>query len=260
MKKKLKIVAGIQARMGSKRLPDKMMKTLVGKTMLEHIFDRLKKSNEIDEIVLATTVEPKDDALVEIAKQNNISFFRGDEVDVLGRLYSTLQYVQGDALIRLTGDNPLIDPHIIDVLVKEYRKRVNEISFATTCLPLTYPEGYSMELISKNAFANLDRVLKTLTERETFAIFISRAEKEFPRFNLSYKKDVSDIRLTIDYKEDFEVAQKLFEHFKDKPDFELEDILQFFEEHPEVKAINQHRIYRNKYPFSLGDEAIQKAR
>ena len=257
-----RVIAAIQVRMGSKRLPDKVLKDLCGKPLVEHIVDRLHRAKEIDGIVIATTDQPKDDSLEVFAKKSNLPFFRGQEADVFERLYGAGKQENATAILRLTGDNPFYDERIIDQLVSQFRKRSNVIAFATTCMPLTFPEGLSMELIKMSTLKNLRERLKTVAEREGFAVLLTRNIQEFPRYVLKSPEDLSHFRLAIDYPEDFIVAEKVISNFlkAGKPDFSLDEAVQFLKDHPEIVAINGYRQDRGKYPFSVSDEAVQKAR
>lgn len=259
-KKKIKVIVAIQARMGSKRLPNKALRKIGEQTVLEHVIERTLRSKEADQVVLATTSKPKDDVLVKIAKKWNIGHFRGSESDVLGRLYNTAKKFNADALFRITGDSPLTDPLLIDQLICEFRKRESKIAFATTCLPLTFPEGFTMEIISFETLTRLIKLLKKPEEREAFAIYLSKAKREFPRYNLRRDEDASNIRLSLDYPEDFTLINKIFDHFakRDIKNFGLDDIVEFLTQNPRLLQINSHRIDRGKYPFSLDAEAVRK--
>lgn len=257
----MKIVVAIQARMGSKRLSDKMLIKINGQTILDHVIERALRAKEIDQVVLATTDLPKDDVLELIAKKWGIGCFRGSESDVLGRLYQTAVAFDADALLRITGDSPLTDPALMDKMAREYRKLNGKIVFLSTCLPPTFPEGFSKEIVARSVLVELDKNLKEAADRETFMIHISRQPEKYPRYVLKSDKDYSHIRLTLDYPEDLELIQKIFEHFAglDKKYFGLVDVMSFLNDRPELIKINQFRLDKEKYPYALGEAAVKKA-
>ena len=260
-RKKIKIVAAIQARMGSKRLPDKAIKNLCGKTVIENIIRRLSQSKGIDEIVLATTEAPKDDILKKIASKKEIGCFRGPEEDVLGRLYGVAVNYKADAVLRITGDSPLIDPAIIDRGIEMFRNRKNSEPFLTTALPPTLPEGYNFEIVSRSLLEELNKELKAADLREAFMIHISRNPEKYSRIALNHPKNYSRIRLTLDYPEDWELIKTICEYFSQigKENFGLMDVMNFLDANPKLIKINQQHLDTSKYPYSLGEEAVKKA-
>lgn len=247
--------------MGSKRLPNKALRKIAGKTVAERIIERLQRAKGIDEIVLATTDQSKDDVLTKIAKKSGIQYFRGSEDDVLGRLYGAARAFNADAVLRITGDSPLADPCVIDAAIQEYRKRYPKIRFLSAALPFTLPEGFSMEIISQDILKAADAVLKKMSDRETFVIYLTKHRNKFPRFNFTYWKDASNFRLTLDYPEDMKVIRKIYSHFfkVGKKDFTLDDIVEYLDAHQAIAAINQFRMDKEKYPFSLSRAAVLKA-
>jgi spore coat polysaccharide biosynthesis protein SpsF len=260
--RKKKIIVAIQARMGSKRVPNKMIRTMDGKTILEHVIIRTSKSKEADQVVLATTSKKKDDILVRTAKKHNTESFRGGEEDIIGRLLGTAKKFNADAIVRLTGDSPLMDPELIDKAIRAYRKNHSRIRFVSNCVPLTYPEGFSIELIPTDVLMEMDKELKNIAEREAFIILITRRQKRYPRYHLRYKKNVSKIRLTLDYPEDFKLIRLVYNYFKKKrkQNFNVDDIVKIFIANPELLKINAHHIDEEKYPFGISAAAIRKAR
>jgi spore coat polysaccharide biosynthesis protein SpsF (cytidylyltransferase family) len=259
---KPRVVVAIQARMGSKRLPDKMIRQIGGRRVLDAVIDRLLMAKMPAEIVLATTEKSKDDVLCDIARERGIGVVRGPEEDVLTRLLIVAHEHGADAVMRVTGDSPLVDPALVDNCILAFESRFPSVSFVSTCLPPTYPEGFSLEIVARAALEKLDHTLVDIADRETFMIYISTHELEFPRYVISSNDDSTDIRLTLDYPEDLEVIEAVSRHFKQKGSsaYTVENIVAYLRLHPEIVRINQGKIDREKYPFSFGEAAIRKAR
>jgi len=257
----MKIIAAILAKLGSKRLPNKLLRIINGKTAIEHLFERACAAKEIQQVVLATADKSENKKLALIAKKYGVQTYFGSEVDTLDRLYRAGKEFGADALLRLTGDNILIDHGLINSLVREYRKQAGKVVLATTCLPPTFPEGFSMEIVSMKTLEDLQNNLKDYNERAAFMVYVSAYPKKFPRYNLSYKKDVSQMRLTMDYPEDLNLIRAVFNHFKknQKVRFNIDGIISFLESNPKLLKLNENFQDRTKYPFAFGLEAIKKA-
>lgn len=256
-----KVIAAIQVSTKSLRLPGKAFKDLCGKPVLLRIVERLRKAKEVDGIVLATTTRPEDDELVKFAADNGLGCVRGEVTDVVGRLLAAARLMDADAVLRVTGDSPMVDPDLVDRAIGRYRTFSGRITFVSTCLPPTYPEGYSLEVLPRPLLEHLDTTQKTPEERETFAIHISKNTHMYSRSVVSCSQDASDLRLTLDYPEDFQVIEAVYRHFLGigKPDFTIDDVVAFLRAHSEVAAINQRFIDREKYPYSFGEAAVKKA-
>lgn len=257
----MKIVAAIQVSTKSLRLPGKAFKDICGKPVLVRIIERLRKAEEVDGIVIATTVRPEDDALAGFAAERDLGCVRGEVTDVVGRLLAAARLAGADAVLRVTGDSPMVDPELVNAVIGRYRTLGERVSFVTTCLPPTFPEGYSMEVLPRNLLEHLDAVLVTPDDRETFAIYISKNTNLYSRSVVSYRKDASNFRLTLDYPEDFQVIESVYRHFLGlgREDFTIDEAVDFLEHHSEIAAINRRFIDREKYPYHLGDAAVKKA-
>lgn len=237
-----KIGCIIQARMGSTRLPGKVMMDLKGETVLHHVIERVKKSELIDEIVIATTVKEKDNIIVEEAKRNDVKYFRGSEEDVLSRYYHSAVEFGLDAIVRITSDCPLVDPFVIDEVVGLYS---NNNYFLVTNggageNDRTYPRGFDTAIFSfdvlKKAFENANQQYQR--EHVTPYIYENYPDKIYRYKN---EKDLSDYRLTLDTPEDYELIKKIYEKlYEGKHDFYLDEIIDFLEKNPELKAINKN--------------------
>ena len=237
---KLKIVAVIQARMGSTRLPQKAIKKILGKTLIEWAKYRLQFCETVDQIVLSTADTEDNDVLAEHAKKIGLEYYRGSEKDLVSRLLETARNFSADAIVRITGDCPLVDSKILDSLVDKYLENPKNIDYVCNILPPTYPDGMDVEIISSEILEKLDKEVKDQLYREWITTTIMENPDRFKILNFPYKKNISDLRLTVDYPEDFELTEKIFENLHQEGNsFYLEDILEFLKKNPELVKINE---------------------
>ncbi len=236
---KPKTIAIIQARMGSTRLPGKILKDILGEPMLLKLVKRVRLCRTLDEIIVATTSLTEDDVVKNFCIKNNIKVFRGDALDVLKRYFSAAKQFEAEIIVRLTGDNPLFDPEIIDHAVSKFIELKNSqtIDYLST---QNYPYGMNVEVLS---FAALEKAYNLSTEpydREHVTPFIYRNENKFSIYFQKSPKDYSSFRLTVDTQQDFELIEIIYnELYPQKEIFFLNDILKLFERQPELIKINQ---------------------
>jgi spore coat polysaccharide biosynthesis protein SpsF len=235
----------IQARMGSTRLPGKMAKKILGQTILEHVIFRLRKIKVPAIIILATTINKKDNILEEIAKQKKIKVFRGSEDDVLDRYYQAAKEFNIDPIVRITADCPVLDWQICDELIDFYLQ--NKFDYVSNVRPPTFPDGLDVEVFSFKALEKSQQEAKLKSEREHVTPYIASHPEIFKIGNLVRNgKDLSSLRLTLDEKTDLVLLKKIYNGlYKKKKYFVLEDILKFLEERPELLKINK-KIKRNE--------------
>lgn len=237
----MKIGAIIQARMGSTRLPEKVMKNLQGKTVLEHVIERVTQSKLIDEIIIATTTHERDAVIESEALRCGVKAFRGSEDDVLSRYYYAAKENSIDVVVRITSDCPLIDPTVLDEIIDFYLKNNYDIvSNASSDLSnRTYPRGLDTEIFSFEVLENAFNNAEEKYQREHVTPFIyEKATKVF-----YYKNDVdySKHRWTLDTDEDFKLITEIYRQlYHGKHDFYLRDIAKLLEEIPELYGINAH--------------------
>jgi spore coat polysaccharide biosynthesis protein SpsF len=151
MPKKNRIIAIIQARMGSDRLPGKVLLPIMGKPMLWHVVNRTNQSRLLNKVVVATTKKSKDDIITEFCRKNGISCYRGEEFDVLDRYYKAAKLYKADIVVRITSDCPLVDPALLDKTIKAYIENMKSLDGASTALKRTYPRGLDIEVFSFSA-------------------------------------------------------------------------------------------------------------
>ena len=232
-----KVVAIIQARMGSTRLPGKVMKDLCGKTVLAHDIERVRQSKYIDEIVIATTKFKEDDIILKEVSKNGAKVYRGSENDVLSRYYEAAKENKADVIVRITSDCPLIDPFIVDeVLNSNYDLVTNAGVYPEN---RTYPRGLDVEVFSFDILKKAFQEAKEMYQREHVTPFIYENSK-----NIYYYKndiDFSKYRWTLDTEEDYKLIEIIYKKlYKGEHNFYFNDILKLFDDIPELFEINKN--------------------
>lgn len=229
----------VQARMTSTRLPGKVLKEVLGKPLLSYLIERLKCVGQADALVIATTINPLDEAIVHLCEKENVPYFRGSEEDVLSRYCEAAKLHKAGTVVRVTSDCPLIDPEVIDEVIMFYRKQ--SVDYASNALTRTYPRGMDTEVFSFKALEEAAEEATLSSEREHVTPFIYQHPERFKLANLSYVTNQSHHRWTVDTKEDFQLISKLLEAlYPTHPHFTLKDLLELIKKHPEWSSINQH--------------------
>lgn len=251
------IVAIIQARMGSTRLPGKVAKLILGKPMLAHQIERVKQTKLVDKIIIATSDKKEDDIIEKIAVECGIDCFRGSEKDVLDRFYKAAKESTADVVIRLTGDCPLSDPVVIDEVVNYFLENQVDVSGK----PSNYPEGLDTEVLSFSALERAWREAKKPSEREHVTPYIINHPEIFKIKNKEIgwlyngKKDVFSYHWSVDEPQDFEFVSKIFEELYPKNKlFLMNDVLRFLENKPELFSINKGLTGYEGYQKSLKED------
>lgn len=237
----MKIGVIIQARIGSTRLPAKVMKKIQGKTVLEHVIERVKQSKLIDEIIVATTLNEKDSLIENESLRCGVKVFRGSEDDVLARYYYAAKKYDLNVVVRITSDCPLIDPIVIDNIIELYlRNKFDIISNASgNQLDRTFPRGLDTEVFSFDILESAHNNAQQKYQREHVTPYIYENAKQV--FYFKNIVDYSKYRWTLDTEEDFILISEIYKRFyKDKHDFYLSDIINFFDSEPNLININAH--------------------
>ncbi|MEM5773686.1 MAG: glycosyltransferase family protein [Anaerolineaceae bacterium] len=237
---KQRVIAIIQARMGSSRLPGKVLMDIAGKPMLQWVVDRVRLAKTIDEVVVATTDAPADEQIVEYCVRQGIAVTRGSQQDVLDRYYQAALKFKADVVVRVTADCPVIDPQVIDHTIKRFLEE--KVDFAANRLPppwkRTYPIGLDTEVCT---FAGLQRAWNEATEpfeREHVMPYFYDQEGRFRILLVNHDPDYGHLRWTVDTAQDLELVQKIIAHFGGRVDFSWYEILAYVQEHPELTQIN----------------------
>lgn len=238
----MKVVAIVQARMGSTRLPGKVLTEVLGRPLLEYQWQRLKMSQLIDEVRIATSTAPQDDAIVRFCEERGIPCSRGSENDVLARFDVAAREAQADVIVRLTADCPVIDARVIDRAIQAYLDSDPRCDYVSNCLERTYPRGMDCEVFSADLLALMMREAKEPMEREHVTPFVYRRPERFRLLNVSYTSDQHRHRWTVDTPEDFELIQNLIKSLFPSQGFSftLEELLRTIEENPGWELLNAH--------------------
>lgn len=240
MTKKHNIIAAIQARMGSTRLPKKALRKIRGKTMIEIIYKRLSACAKIDRIVLTTSISKENDILAEHAKKIHLPCYRGSEEDLISRYLGTFETFGASAIVRITADCPLVDPALVDKMVSIYQKEGGTFDFFTNGSPPTFPDGLDIDILPLPLVKRLNKEVRTPLYREWLTVYICEHPKEFRIYNMTNKKDLSPVRLTVDYKEDLQLVRKIFAALgKNGRVFSLDQIMDYLDKRPQLLEINK---------------------
>lgn len=237
----MKVAAIIQARMGSTRLPGKILKTVNGKTLLEYQIERVRRAKLIDEIIIATTTKDSDDPIVQLCQQLSIPYYRGSEDDVLSRYYEAAIKNNVQVIVRLTSDCPIIDPEIIDETIRVYIDNKNKVDYVSNTLERTFPRGLDTEVFTFDVLKQAHETSKEKIYREHVTSFIYGNPDTFTLKNVSSPNDYSEHRWTVDTEEDFILIKNILQAlYPVDKEFKLEDIIKMLNENPEWKEINSH--------------------
>jgi len=240
--KKVGIV--IQARMGSTRLPGKVLKFLgEGEKVLDVLIKRVKLCKKVDDIIIATTPDKRNSLIIDVAKTHNVSYFIGSEENVLERYYKSAKEHNLDIVIRITSDCPFVDPKIVDDMIDfyllnnyDYIKNIHETS--------NFPRGFDVEIFSLDVLEKVYSLAKNKKEKEHVTYYISTHPEDFNIFcyNIENLKKFDKLRLTIDEEEDLILCIEVFKKLKEKGksiNFSIYDILEIIENNPELMNINE---------------------
>lgn len=223
----MSVLCIVQARMKSTRLPGKVMLPLGNGTVVEFLLNRLERSKEIDTILIATSTEKEDIPLTESIDELRFSIFLGGENDVLGRFHAAVQTdKEADTIVRITADCPLMDPAIVDELVAEYAK--GGADYVSNTGQRSYPDGMDVEVFSRTALEEAHSTARSVHEREHVTPWMREHGSLICR-DVLYKENRSQLRITLDEREDYQVIKAIVEHFSPRIDFTLAEILDFLD-------------------------------
>jgi spore coat polysaccharide biosynthesis protein SpsF len=231
-------IAILQARMGSSRLPGKVLKPILGRPMLELQIERLRRCKKIDRLVVATSVNPEDQAIADRCHRVGVDCFRGDPENVLDRFYRAAKQYNPGHVVRLTGDCPLADPSLIDDLVEFYL--AHGYDYASNCHEPSLPDGLDAEIFSFSALEQAWREAELPSHLEHVTLFIRSNPNRFKIASYRYHTDLSHLRWVVDEPEDLEFVRRVYEAiYPIKPEFGTEDILALLERRPELLKLNE---------------------
>jgi len=246
----MKIDCIIQARMGSSRLPGKvMMKVDDENTILDSMINQLKFCKLIDQVIIATSKKIEDDVIENFCKNKSLNYFRGSENDVLDRYYQCSKKFKSEIIIRMPADKPLLDPTVVDRVVENFSK--NNYDYVTTFLPSTFPSGTEVEIFSFTALEKAWKESELPSEREHVTPYIHKNPEKFQISNFKNDVDLSRFRWAVDEKEDLILVQNIVSKIDHEPIL-IKDIINILEKEPEIFKINSNV---NRY---AGNEKSEK--
>ena len=228
-------IAIIQARVGSRRLPGKVLAPIVGRSMLERVVERVEAADLIDRVVVATSDDGRDDAVEAICRRRGFACFRGSESDVLSRYVGAAARYGADPIVRITADCPLIDPEIVDRVVEAFAGK--GLDYASNINPPTFPHGLDTEVLSAEALARTDRESRWQSEREHVTLYVRQHPELFRTFNVTHFADLSGLRWTVDEAADLEFVRAVYERMGNRV-FGMADVLALLAAQPELAQIN----------------------
>lgn len=246
MNKRSIVVATIEARMGSTRLPEKVLLPIMGRPMLLLMLERVKRAKLVDEIVVATTTKPDDDKIAKLAKKERVSVFRGSEEDVLKRVVQAAKKFGAGVVVRLTADCPVVDWRIIDRLVRIYQSE--NYDYVSNVIKRSFPLGLDVEVLSFKKLQEIEKIATGQVYREhpPYYFYVHPRQFRLKNWQAKGKMHWPDLRVTLDTKEDYLVLTKIFEElYPQNPDFSAEDVVELMRRHPEWVAINSQIKHRH---------------
>jgi spore coat polysaccharide biosynthesis protein SpsF len=237
----VRTVAIIEARMTSTRLPGKIVRPILGRPLLELLIERLSRAQRLDHIVVATTSNPSDDGVEELTRRVGVGCFRGSEEDVLDRVLQAARAAGADVIVEITGDSPLIDPAIVDLVVEVYQ--ANRCDYVSNALKQTFPIGLDTQVFSTAVLEQVAHLTNDPTDHEHVSLYIYEHPERFSLHNLEsgLPDKYWNLRLTLDTLEDLALIRAIYEELYPKnPSFGLRDILELLERRPELIDLNHH--------------------
>ncbi|NOY76030.1 MAG: NTP transferase domain-containing protein [Kiritimatiellaeota bacterium] len=251
-----RVVATIEARMTSSRLPGKVLLESIGRPMLQLMTERLASLELVDEIVIATTVNEMDKPIVDLAERIGARCYRGSEEDVLSRVLGAAHENDADVIVELTGDCPLIDPKLVDDVVETYLSE--DCDYATNCLAQTFPLGMEAEVFSTELLELADREGDTSEDREHVSWFFVRNPDRFKLLNIEASANLKrpSLRLTLDEEPDYRVIDAVFNEFESSyATCACGDIIRFLDDNPGLLDMSRNIVHRGDWESVAKDVA-----
>jgi spore coat polysaccharide biosynthesis protein SpsF (cytidylyltransferase family) len=235
-----KAVASVQVRMGSSRLPGKAMLPVAGRPLLGHLLKRLSRSQQLHEVIVATTTKAEDDIIADYCLTVGTRVYRGSSDDVIGRMLGALHLTDATIGVEVYGDSPIIDPAIVDDLIGQFMACSDDCDFLGNDIKTTYPPGMIVEVFKIPALEDADRRAQDLAIREHGTLFIRRHPELYRLVNIEAPEEHRrpELEMEVDSKEDVAVIDAIVAHFKGRDDFSLTEIIAFLDAHPEVSSLN----------------------
>jgi len=249
----------IQARMGSTRLPGKVLRSVFGKPILQHVIDRLAPSQTIQSIVVATTTNAEDDAIENFCKQKDIACYRGSDWDVLDRFVRAAEKYgtqPGDSVIRICCDNPIHSWKVVDFVVGQFQRYKVDYFSNSNQEPNYLEDGFDVEVVSYDALLLAASNASLLSEREHVMPYVKNSK----RFKLGWRKanDAYRFKLSVDTENDLRLAEQIFQELHDSPDFGIDEVVELMNRKPELLLINHESEINSGYKKSIREDRTVK--
>ncbi len=248
------IVAIVQARISSARLPGKTLLPVLGRPLLARQLERIRRARRIDSFLVATSAQASDDPIQRLCEQEGIVCHRGSLDDVLDRYYSAARAASAQTIVRLTGDCPLIDPAVLDYVIERYYAA--RADYASNTMEPTYPDGLDVEVFSYSALETTWREALLPSEREHVTPFLYKHPERFRLVSVRQAQNQSTLRWTVDNPEDYQLVCRIYEAlYPAMPDFSMQNVLDLFKLDPGLVEINKHLSRNEGYQRSLAGDA-----
>jgi spore coat polysaccharide biosynthesis protein SpsF len=248
-----KVVAIVQARVGSTRLAGKVLLDICGAPLLLHVVERVRAARTIEEVVIATTTAEEDRAILDLAAEHEIPAYAGSVDDVLDRFYRAARRYGAEVVVRVTADDPFKDPDVIDRVVSRLQGDP-ALDYVSNTIRPTYPEGLDIEAFTFAALERAWREAKLPSEREHVTPYIWKHTDRFRSLNVENDEDLSSWRWTLDYEADLEFTRRVYAALYHGQVFRMSEVVDFLRANPEVAAINAGVPRNEGYARSLREE------
>ena len=256
---KNKVVVLLQARLNSKRFPEKIIKKIHNKTIIQLIHNRLSSCKEIDDIIVATTKDKQDDKLIKHLIKKKIRFFRGNTENCLNRFYHAAKKFNVKTIVRITGDCPLVDTDLVDKFVKEFKK--NKVEYLSNTFPYSFPDGLDIEIFS---FEFLKKVFNKEGQKkqleDVVKDYFKKNYKIIKYINILSEMKQNDIRLTLDHKADYDLIKNIYNHFQPRLNFSWKEVMVYKKKNPKIFSINNQFIRNEGSKLSIGQKMWNRAK
>lgn len=241
-----RVVAIIQARTASRRLPGKVLADIGGAPMLLRVVERTQRASLVEQVVVATTMRPADDAVADLCAGHAIECFRGSATDVLDRIYHAAKAYRADVVVRITGDCPLIDPEVIDATILAFLQADPPVDLVANRLPegRTFPIGLDTEVCSLAALETAWKLAEAPYQREHVMPFLYDPPGRFKVLRVDSPVDLGHLRWTVDVPQDLEFVRAVYAAFMDDSRFGWQQVVRLVQDHPELMAINAEVVQK----------------
>ena len=237
-------IAIIQARVGSSRLPGKVLLDLCGKTVLGRVVERVKRMSKVKELIVATSILDSDDAIEDECRRLGVACFRGSEDDVLDRFRGAADTMAADQITRITADCPLIDPGVSDDIIERFETADPPVDYASNKIPQSFPRGLDTEVFTREALERSARWAKKPYHRTHVTAYMYQTPELFTLLSVTSDVDRADWRWTIDTPEDLAFVRSVYERLDGSPDFTWLDVVKLVDDNPDLAKINAHVVQK----------------